>query len=379
MNKVTIKHFSGDIFNPKIYLVDSTGVYPSTIKIFLPSYKGIDLDKLTPDCINRHFPEIDSWGSYEFSHFDYLDTSFVNESQRKRELENRENSEEYSFSFSDSQSDKRFWYSDNVVIELGPFMVVVHYNPKAYTQIALQKQLETFINSLPFRAPKLKESSVKLVGYSDGDFYTMDSSIRPVSLEINKFYNDDFLPEYKKLLDFLEQKESGLALLRGEVGTGKTNLLRYLITSRPADYIFITPSISSYLGNPEFVGFLQSNKNSIFILEDCEQILRDRSENSFGTSIANILNMTDGILSDIFNIKFICTFNAPETTIDPALLREGRCFCNYEFKKLVANKCAKLNKEYSLNIPDSEITDMTLAELFNYKEKKQKATRKIGF
>lgn len=161
----------------------------------------------------------------------------------------------------------------------------------------------------------------------------------------------------------------------------KTTLLRHLITNIPANYIFITPSIASYIGNPEFVGFLQEQKNSVFILEDCEQLLRERTENTFGTSIANILNMTDGILSDIFNIKFICTFNAPEATIDPALLREGRCYFNYKFDKLKADKVAAINKEQNLGIPEEEMTDMTLAELYNYKANKKKKTekKKIGF
>ena len=90
--------------------------------------------------------------------------------------------------------------------------------------------------------------------------------------------------------------------------------------------------------------------------------------------------MTDGILSDIFNIKFICTFNANETVIDPALLREGRCYFNYKFDKLKADKVAVLNKENNLGIPEDEICDMTLAELYNYSgSKKKKETKKIGF
>ena len=120
--------------------------------------------------------------------------------------------------------------------------------------------------------------------------------------------------------------------------------------------------------------------NSVFILEDCEQVLMDRGVNMFNGAISNILNMSDGLLSDIMNIKFICTFNADIKTIDQALLRKGRYYAKYEFKELSEDKVQHLNEKYNLGI--SDIKPMTLAEIYNadkteYSEKKK--SRKIGF
>ena len=122
------------------------------------------------------------------------------------------------------------------------------------------------------------------------------------------------------------------------------------------------------------------NSNSTFILEDCEQVLMDRGINMFNGAISNILNMSDGLLSDIMNIKFICTFNADIQTIDPALLRKGRCYAKYEFKELSEDKVRDLNDKYNLGITD--IKPMTLAEIYNtdkteYSERKKQ--KKIGF
>lgn len=91
--------------------------------------------------------------------------------------------------------------------------------------------------------------------------------------------------------------------------------------------------------------------------------------------------MADGLLSDIVNIKFICTFNAAVDKIDPALLRKGRCFAKYEFKELCEEKVEKLNAKYNLGL--KEIKPMTLAEIYNaektdYSEEENKP-RKIGF
>ena len=160
----------------------------------------------------------------------------------------------------------------------------------------------------------------------------------------------------------------------------KSNYIRHLVTNYPKKYYFITPAIAAHMGNPEFVAFLMENTDSVFILEDCEQILRERETNSFGLAVSNILNMSDGILSDIFNLKFICTFNSDINDIDKALLREGRCYVNYEFTPLKAEKVAVLNDKYELGIPKEEIKDMTLAEIYNYSARKEtKKTKKIGF
>ena len=133
------------------------------------------------------------------------------------------------------------------------------------------------------------------------------------------------------------------------------------------------------MAEPEFIAFMMEHKDSIFILEDCEQILMAREENRFGGAIANILNMSDGLMSDIFNIKFICTFNTSIENIDEALLRPGRCFVNYEFKPLDKEKVKVLSEKHNLGI--TEDRDMTLAEIFNYVPEvssKPKKT-KIGF
>ena len=96
----------------------------------------------------------------------------------------------------------------------------------------------------------------------------------------------------------------------------KTSLIRHLCSNFPAKYRIVTNAVASHLAEPEFMSFLMQNKDSIFILEDCEQILMSRTENSFGGAITNILNMSDGLMSDIFNIKFICTFNDDMKNID---------------------------------------------------------------
>ena len=95
--------------------------------------------------------------------------------------------------------------------------------------------------------------------------------------------------------------------------------------------------------------------------------------------ISDLLNMTDGLLSDALDIKVICTFNTDYDTIDEALLRPGRCRCKYGFELLEKSRANAAAKKYGLDKVDE---DVSLAVLFNPEKKfseKKKRQRKIGF
>jgi ATP-dependent 26S proteasome regulatory subunit len=95
--------------------------------------------------------------------------------------------------------------------------------------------------------------------------------------------------------------------------------------------------------------------------------------------VNQLLNLSDGLLKSL-GIKFICTFNAPPEEIDEALLRKGRLFSKYEFKKLDAKKSsALLTKIYGKEITTS--VPMSLADIYYYDEDSYEEEKRaaIGF
>ena len=241
-----------------------------------------------------------------------------------------------------------------------------------------KKLVQNVLKWLPQQEKQSKTASIDLVAF-DSHYYTINSKIKRTIVDFGTHYNDDIQTMYKDLLAFLNERESGLAVIHGAAGTGKSFFIKHLLSSMDKQFILVTNAIAAHMAEPEFIAFMMENKDSIFILEDCEQILMAREENRFGGAISNILNMSDGLMSDIFNIKFICTFNTDISNIDEALLRPGRCFVNYEFKSLEAGKASKLLE--SLGHKIDKPRDMTLAEIYNYKEEEILKTtpRKIGF
>ena len=116
-------------------------------------------------------------------------------------------------------------------------------------------------------------------------------------------------------------------------------------------------------------------QDTIFILEDCEKALLNRERN-YNPVMSILLNLTDGIIGDVLNIKLICTFNTSLSNIDKALLRKGRLSLKYEFKKLAKEKCRKLMNDDTIN------EDMSLADLYNRDEENDYSktnSHKIGF
>lgn len=263
-------------------------------------------------------------------------------------------------------------YDDRIIYYIDSDGVLIWYHDQDP-----EEAVKRVLKFIPLKVVKPKGAEIKLVAFNQ-EYYTIDSKIQPTNLNIDENYNDDIKPVLEDVKKFLNERKSGLILFQGKVGTGKTNLIRHLITTFPKNYVLVTNTLASHLASPEFISFMLDHKNSVFILEDCEQILMAREQN-ISNAIANILNMSDGLMSDIFNVKFICTFNADIDKIDSAILRKGRCFANYEFKPLCKEKTKALLEKQNIHIDDPQ--PMTLAEIFNYNDKDciSQPAKKIGF
>lgn len=139
-----------------------------------------------------------------------------------------------------------------------------------------------------------------------------------------------------------------MAIFSGPPGTGKTFLIRGLIGDiKDAVFLIIPPELMQSLQSPQLIGtFLQlagnnKDKRIILLIEDADIILAPRAETSMsGTS--NLLNITDGVLGKLLNLRVIATTNTPVKSLEAAILRPGRLLLHQEVGKLSFEQAAAL-------------------------------------
>ncbi len=227
------------------------------------------------------------------------------------------------------------------------------------------------------------EAKVSILLKETHGFVFKTHRIKPHPLNLDTMYNDDFLPVHQRIKDSLANESKGVVLLHGIAGSGKTNYIKWLTSQIPnKKFIFVPTSMIGYLTNPEFMSLLVDNKNSVLVLEDCENYIAERSIDNANTDVvSSILNIADGMLSDVLECQFICTFNSDISKIDSALLRKGRLIAEYKFKELTVDKCnaylQSIDKQATIEKPHS-LAELTNLDIVAFKEKLTPKT-KIGF
>jgi len=211
--------------------------------------------------------------------------------------------------------------------------------------------------------PSTKNQFFTITNTSYGGYELNSSYIKEMDIDLEMNYGEKFLKIYDKMVDNLRNRKNGLFLLHGDPGTGKTTLIRKLISELSEEklIIYVPTYMMHSIADPELISFVGGFRNAILLLEDSEHILSSRSDNRT-QAISNILNMTDGLLNDFMEVQIISTFNTDAKIIDPALKRAGRLIVNYRFNKLKPEQANKLAKKIG---SDSIFTEpVTLSEIY---------------
>ncbi|MFK8298301.1 AAA family ATPase [Capnocytophaga cynodegmi] len=264
---------------------------------------------------------------------------------------------------------------DNQIFEEGLFKVnYVYYentNPKTKENLTalFSEYIEKYVS---------KESKVSILLKTQVGLEIKTHTIKPYRIDFETMYNDDFLEIHNRVKNVLTNDTKGVVLFHGIAGSGKTNYIKWLTSQIPNKKFIFVPTT---MIDPAFIGLLIGNKNSILVLEDCENYIAERTAfNSNTDVVSSILNIADGMLSDVLECQLICTFNSDISKIDPALLRKGRLIAEYKFKELNVEKANKYlqstDKQITVNKPYS-LAELTNINIKEFKENSEPS--KIGF
>lgn len=130
-----------------------------------------------------------------------------------------------------------------------------------------------------------------------------------------------------------------LSILSGEPGTGKTFLVRSLLSSNiNVSFVIVKPDSIESISDPSSIPALISHhakfdRPIIIVLEDADSCLTTRGGDNM-SRLSAILNTSDGILGSTLDIRIIATTNAKKVEFDPAVLRPGRLCTHITTDKL---------------------------------------------
>ena len=227
-----------------------------------------------------------------------------------------------------------------------------------------------------------KKAKVSILLRTQQGFDVKTHTIKPFRIDFDKMYNDDFIEVHNRVKQSITDENKGIVLFHGIAGSGKTNYIKWLTSQIPnKKFIFVPTSMIASLTDPSFIGVLIDHKNSVLVLEDCENYIAERTAYNSNTDVvSSILNIADGMLSDILECQLICTFNSDISKIDSALLRKGRLIAEYKFKELSVEKCnnylRSIGKQPNITQPCS-LAELTNMETKSFKEEDN--SPKIGF
>jgi energy-coupling factor transporter ATP-binding protein EcfA2 len=215
---------------------------------------------------------------------------------------------------------------------------------------------------------KTKQGNISLLRATQYGLEAVDFDVQSEITDLELSYGPEFLPIHNKILEALSKdKSKGIVLLDGDPGTGKSYYLKHLSTLLKKRVLWLPQTAADALCNPDFVTFLMENTNSILIIEDAERVVKERMTGDVSANaVANLLNITDGILSDCLHVQVIATFNTNRSNIDKALRRKGRLIAEHTFKKLSVEQTNLMLKH--LNIDHVSDKELTLADIYNFND-----------
>lgn len=275
-----------------------------------------------------------------------------------------------------NSSEKYIMMKDNIMIVLSRISVEILFDSE-------QESEANILFEMCKKFPKKEKngSTISMMTPGLNGMETIDIKVSKPKFRLEENYNDDLVKLHPKILNNMRtSKSSGLILFYGNPGTGKSTYLRFLVNCLKKNVILIPPKVAGELDSPNLTSFLIENQDSIFIIEDAEELLVSRNQGN-NSAISMILNLTDGILAESLGIQIIATFNTPVYNIDKALLRKGRLITMYEFKALEKSKSEALLLK--LKVKDYPVhADMTLADIYNTTSMEFKLNneeKRIGF
>lgn len=236
----------------------------------------------------------------------------------------------------------------------------------------LIKELMTELKFIISKRPS--SSSIMVLSSMEGGLdLTSIGKVNNPLIEMN--YSTSTIEAYKHVAACLKTNTpcGRFILLSGPPGTGKSYLIRALSSEVGALFVLVPSNIGNALTGPTILPVLTSYKESkapiVLILEDGDSYISKEARTINPGGLSDILNLGDGLVGQLADIRIIVTSNANKINLDDAVIRPGRMCQHIPVNYLTLEEAINAYIAITGSEPPKDIwttssTKITLAEVY---------------
>jgi len=193
---------------------------------------------------------------------------------------------------------------------------------------------------------------------------------------IKLFYNSKTMEDINKTVKKIKKSQTGISILFGERGTGKTSIIHYLASKLDRIVIFVPNNMIEHtINNPDFRKFIKKYNKVMLVLDDCEMSFNEYFVKS-NFIVNNLLQLVDGFLSDTIDLSIVVIFNVEdEEEIDHNLRNSNNLIDMVYFDELTENEA----NELSVHIGEKSKFKNKAKLIDIIKKRKVLNNKKLGF
>ncbi len=165
---------------------------------------------------------------------------------------------------------------------------------------------------------------------------------------IRENYSEGVLANYDRIVETLQAEvpPGRINILSGPAGSGKSFIIRGLLEEiTDVKFAIIQANTIAHLVDPgtlpAIVNFKSDGMPIVFVIEDADECLATRDAGNMA-SVSAVLNMGDGLIGSMLDIRIIATTNQAITDLDPAIRRPGRLSTICEVGPLTHSEASKI-------------------------------------
>lgn len=195
--------------------------------------------------------------------------------------------------------------------------------------------------------PPVKSNHIRFGWWTSDDLRATPVKIEPEPwIDSRNLYPGAVAADLDRLMalgpdDFAK---STLVFFTGEPGTGKTSVIKSLMTEwkKWASFDVITDP-EAYLNDPGYRAKVMRSRGSkrwrVVVLDDADAFIQAQKVRS--SSMTSLLNAVDGLVASQYPTLHLFTCNLRPGDLEPALVRDGRCRAIINFEVFAPDEAAE--------------------------------------